>query len=87
MPTAFTPNRDGLNDLLIPYLVGMKSLNRFSIYNRWGNPVFTTSTMGKGWDGKYNGVDQPVGVYVWMIEYTTFDNITKAEKGIVTIVR
>ncbi|TMI62635.1 MAG: PKD domain-containing protein [Bacteroidetes bacterium] len=87
MPTAFTPNRDGLNDLLIPYLVGMKSLNKFSIYNRWGNPVFTTSTMGQGWDGKYKGADQPIGVYVWMIEYTTFDNITKAEKGIVTIVR
>jgi len=87
MPTAFTPNRDGLNDLLIPYLVGMKSLNKFSIYNRWGNPVFTTSTMGQGWDGKYKGADQPVGVYVWMIEYTTFDDIKKAEKGIVTIVR
>ena len=87
MPTAFTPNRDGLNDLLIPYLLGMKSLNKFTIYNRWGNPVFTTSAMGKGWDGTYKGVDQPVGVYVWMIEYTTFDNITKAEKGVVTIVR
>jgi gliding motility-associated-like protein len=87
MPTAFSPNSDGLNDLLIPYLAGMKSLNKFLIYNRWGNPVFTTSTMGKGWDGKHKGADQPVGVYVWMIEYTTYDNITKVVKGIVTIVR
>jgi len=83
MPTAFTPNGDGLNDLLIPYLVGTKSLNRFTIYNRWGNPLFTTSATGKEWDGKYKGADQPVGVYVWMIEYTTYDNITAVEKGIV----
>lgn len=51
LPTAFTPNGDGLNDIVRPYLVGMKSLKSFSIFNRWGNLIFY-STRREGWDGK-----------------------------------
>ena len=87
MPTAFTPNGDGLNDFAIPYLIGMKQLTKFTVYNRWGNIVFSTSASNKGWDGKYNGVDQPVGVYVWMIEYVTVDEKPAAQKGFITIIR
>ena len=68
VPTAFTPNKDGLNDLLRPRLIGIKQLDYFRVYNRWGQVVFTTTTRNAGWDGTINGINQPVGVYVWMLK-------------------
>ena len=51
VPTAFTPNGDGLNDDVKPIAVGVKQIKYFSIYNRWGQLVFKTTTNGQGWDG------------------------------------
>ena len=87
LPTAFTPNGDGLNDVAKPYLVGMKSLKSFSVYNRWGNLVFYSKTYGEGWDGKFRGVDQNPGVYVWILEYISNDDKKVTEKGQITIIR
>ncbi|MFY7898844.1 MAG: PKD domain-containing protein [Chitinophagaceae bacterium] len=64
IPTGFTPNRDGKNDLLKPILIGIAKLNYFSIYNRWGQLVFTTNTAEKGWDGTFNGQIQSTDTYV-----------------------
>jgi gliding motility-associated-like protein len=52
VPTAFTPGKDGLNDVLRAIPVGIKEFLYFSIYNRWGQLVFTTTDPRKGWDGK-----------------------------------
>ncbi len=87
LPTAFTPNGDGLNDLVRPYLVGMKGLISFSIYNRWGNLVFFTKTYGEGWNGKYKGLDQAAGVYIWILEFTDNNDKPVREKGTITIIR
>ncbi len=87
LPTAFTPNGDGLNDEVQPYLIGMKGLKSFSVFNRWGNLVFYTSTYGKTWNGKSQGVDQDPGVYVWYIEFYNFDNKKVTEKGTITLIR
>ena len=87
LPTAFTPNGDGLNDVARPYLVGMKSLKSFSVYNRWGNLVFYSKTYGEGWDGKLKGVEQNAGVYVWILEYIGNDDKKVSEKGQITIIR
>lgn len=87
LPTAFTPNGDGLNDVVKPYLIGMKSLKSFSVYNRWGNLIFYSKKYGEGWDGKYKGVEQDAGVYVWVLEFITNDDKIVKEKGTVTIVR
>lgn len=87
LPNAFTPNGDGLNETVIPYLVGMKSLKDFSIFDRWGNLVFHTQQENKGWDGKYKGVDQPVGVYIWILKFVNLDDKIVTEKGTITIVR
>jgi len=86
LPTAFTPN-NGLNDDIQPYLIGMKGLKSFSVFDRWGKHVFFTTTYGKSWDGKLNGVPQPSGVYVWMLEFYNADNLLQKEKGTVTIIR
>jgi len=87
LPTAFTPNGDGLNDIVRPYVIGMKGLKSFSIYNRAGNLLFHTEKTGEGWDGKYNGEKQPPAVYVWMLEYFDSDNKVVLAKGTLTLVR
>lgn len=87
LPTAFTPNGDGLNDDIKPYIVGLKTLKSFTVFNRWGNMVFQTSTYGRAWDGKSGGQDQAAGVYVWTIEFVTSDNRLVTEKGFITLIR
>ncbi len=85
--TAFTPNNDGRNDVFFPFPVGIRSLNYFRVYNRAGQLVFNTSALNKGWDGKWNGVEQPTGVYVWMVEGVTVDGQKITRKGTVTLIR
>ncbi|MDQ3844991.1 MAG: gliding motility-associated C-terminal domain-containing protein [Bacteroidota bacterium] len=68
MPNAFTPNDDGLNEVYrIPPGVSLK-LKAFVIYDRWGNAVFKTEDITKGWNGQYKGTDSPAGVYVYTIK-------------------
>ncbi len=85
--TAFTPNGDGKNDTFFPFPVGIKELKYFRVYNRWGQLVFSTTTMRQGWDGKTGGVEQASGVYVWMVEGVTLDNTTIKKRGTVTLIR
>jgi len=87
LPSAFTPNGDGLNDIIKPYLVGMKELKSFSIFNRWGNLIFFSKKEGEGWDGKFKGIDQPTGAYVWILEFYNIDNVLVKEKGTITLIR
>ena len=65
VPSGFTPNGDGLNDLLRPALIGIEKFEFFNIYNRWGQLIFHTSTRNAGWDGTINGAAQPSGTYVY----------------------
>lgn len=87
VPTGFTPNNDGLNDVVSPIAVGMEKINFFSIYNRWGQLVFKTSINGQGWDGKINGVLQATGVYVWMVSAVDYTGKAYFQKGTVTLIR
>jgi gliding motility-associated-like protein len=76
IPNSFTPNGDGNNDYFLPrqYLSRSVSTFKMSIFNRWGEKVFETDKIdGRGWDGKFNGKDQPLGVYVYQID-VAFDN-------------
>jgi gliding motility-associated-like protein len=67
VPTAFSPNNDGKNDLMRPFFPGKYSLIEFSVFNRWGEKIFSTSTRGEGWNGYYKSKLQPQDVYVWII--------------------
>lgn len=87
MPTAFTPNNDGLNDFLKPALIGVKELKSFTIYNRWGKPVFEGKMNERGWNGMINGIPQATDVYVWIIEATGLDNKNYFQKGTVLLLR
>ena len=73
MPSAFTPNQDGLNDIFYPLTRGIKLVKRFAIYNRYGQQLFEAKNFipnekSFGWNGKLNGFDQPAGSYVYMLE-------------------
>ncbi len=71
-PSAFTPNGDGLNDIFRPQIKckTLEVLNyRLSLYNRWGQKVFYSTELMKGWDGKYKGTAQGTDVFVWMMQY------------------
>lgn len=87
VPSAFTPNADGKNDILKPILIGIDKLHYFSIFNRWGQQVFITTEIGKGWDGIFNGVKQPSGTYVYSTEGVDFQGKTIAKKGTIVIIR
>jgi gliding motility-associated-like protein len=87
VPTAFSPNSDGRNDLLRPIAVGIKQIEFFRIFNRWGQLVYTTSTNGKGWDGTINGVPQATTVYVWMVKAIDYNDKPYFQKGTVTLIK
>jgi gliding motility-associated-like protein len=87
VPTGFTPNGDGQNDVVRPIAVGMTRIEYFRVYNRWGQLVFSTTINGKGWDGKINGKEQGTGVYVWVVRGMDFTGKTVAAKGTVTLIR
>lgn len=87
VPSAFTPNADGRNDVLKPSLIGISTLTYFRIYNRWGQRLFETSRPGKGWDGMYNGVKQPPGTYVYEAEGTDYLGKKIFRKGTAVLIR
>jgi gliding motility-associated-like protein len=87
VPTAFTPNGDGLNDLARPICVGIKKINYFTIYNRWGQVVFTTNQDRQGWNGLLNGVPQGSAVFVWTVSAEDYNGLQYFDKGTVTLIR
>jgi gliding motility-associated-like protein len=88
LPTAFTPNGDGLNDVfrLAPKMKFQK-LVQFNVFNRWGQIIFSTSDADKGWDGTFNGTPQDFGVYHYEVIVAHPDGTNKVYKGDVTLIR
>ncbi len=69
IPNVFTPNGDGKNDIFRPITVGTHSLKMFMVVNRWGQKVFETINESEGWDGTFNGADQNLDTYYWILQY------------------
>jgi len=74
MPSAFTPNNDGLNDYF--KALGTETVTKFDlrIFNRWGEMVFQTTDKSKGWNGKLGGIDQSSAVFVYTLQYTDLNS-------------
>jgi len=87
VPSAFTPNHDGLNDVLRPRYNGIKRLDFFAVYNRWGELVFKTSDMGKGWDGNFNGRSESTQTFVWIVNAEGFDGKKYQLRGTTTLIK
>lgn len=86
VPSAFSPNEDGHNDVLFARGYGVKSAT-FNVYNRIGELMFSTDNITEGWDGRRNGVEQPGEVYVYTLIAKMTDGRSVEKKGTVTLLR
>jgi gliding motility-associated-like protein len=90
IPSAFTPNSDGLNDLFkIRQQCPNIGLLGFTlrVYNRWGQLVFMTNDINTGWDGTYRSKRLDQDVYVYLVEYSLKQNRTLQQRGTIALVR
>lgn len=88
VPTAFSPNGDGRNDFFKPIAVGLKSLDLFTVYNRWGQLIYSNNNSNQeGWDGTFRGIKQGPAAYVWYAEGVDYRNTKLKKKGYVVLVR
>jgi gliding motility-associated-like protein len=88
VPTAWSPhNKDGHNDLLYPFTLNIVELRYFRVFNRWGELVFETRELGKGWDGIYKGVPQVMDTYTWTVEAVGNDGTVFKKAGNAMLLR
>lgn len=87
VPSAFSPNHDGKNDLLRAIAAGVPQLDYLCVWDRWGKEIFRTSSLTGAWDGTFKGQDSPVGTYVYQIAGTDYTGHKFSRKGTVTLVR
>jgi gliding motility-associated-like protein len=87
VPNAFTPNRDGNNDVFRVIPLDNYKLTRFIVYDRLGKLLFKTTDKYKGWDGTFNGVAQPTGIYVYHLELVNEQGKHLVKQGTVLLLR
>jgi trimeric autotransporter adhesin len=86
IPNSFSPNGDGLNDVLQVYGYIIKDLT-FTVYNQWGEKVAESRQQNPAWDGTYKGKKQPMGVYIYVCRITLLDGTIQTRKGSINLVR
>lgn len=87
LPTAFTPNGDGKNDVFRPVAKGNQEIAIFRVVNRWGQVIYESHSQHKGWDGTLNGVPQDIGNYMYFLRYKCADGQYYEKQGDVTLLR
>ena len=90
IPNTFTPNGDGINDYFFPRQFLTKGVVSFTmnIFNRWGQQIYTTQSLdGQGWDGRFNDIPQPEGVYIYVIDGKFKDGQIEHHEGNITLIR
>jgi gliding motility-associated-like protein len=86
LPDIFSPNSDGNNDVLFVRSQGIISME-FSLFNAWGEKVFSSGSVDKGWDGYYRGLPSPEGIYVYTLVANLNDGNAVKFNGEITLVR
>lgn len=86
VPSGFSPNGDGVNDIVYVLGYGIEEMT-FKIYNRWGELVFETNDLFKGWDGTHKGEAQEMDVFGYLLDVKFFDGSKKLKKGNITLLR
>lgn len=88
VPSAFTPNNDGLNDEFKPFSTCYATEYQFQVFNKYGNVVFSSSEPGKGWKGDLNKMPAATDVFIWQLQYRNPNTKEKVfKKGTVTLIR
>jgi gliding motility-associated-like protein len=85
VPTAFSPNDDGQNDVLYVYGNCIEDME-FVIFDRWGEKVFSSSDPGFGWDGTFKGKKMDPAAFAYYLK-ATVDGEEVLQKGSITIVK
>lgn len=87
-PNAFSPNKDGVNDVFRIKILGEITVRSLKVYNRWGQVVYNSADIEAGWNGKAQGIEQPTAAYIWMLDgYDEYYKKRIGAKGIVTLIR
>ncbi len=87
VPNAFTPNGDGVNDNLKPVFFGIKQLNYFRVFNRWGQLFYQSQTLKQGWDGTFKNARQEMQTVIWVLEALGVDGNIYTRKGTSVLLR
>ena len=87
LPKAFTPNGDGVNDVLKIIQDGISTINYYQIFNRSGRLVFQTKDLSVGWDGRFNGVVLDSDAYYWNVEFVTWNKKVIKVSGTVILIK
>jgi gliding motility-associated-like protein len=88
VPTAFTPNNDGINDIFLPKNECPFSNYEVKVFDRWGKMIFVSRSAAAGWDGTVKSQLQPSGTYVWELVYKDGPTgNTVLEKGTLVLMR
>jgi len=87
VPTAFTPDGDGVNDIVYLRGHGISEVITFKIFNRWGELVFESNELSKGWDGIYKGAAQNMETYIYKAEVKFYNGETESKGGSVNLIR
>jgi gliding motility-associated-like protein len=86
IPNAFTPNGDGKNDIFKVYGNYIKAID-MKIFNQWGELIYQTNNVNGGWDGSSKGQQQPIGVYVYLIQTIEQNGAVTSQRGSINLVR
>ncbi len=86
IPSVFTPNADGKNDVFLVYGTGISKVE-MTIFDRWGEKLYYSADQLKGWDGTYKGVEVKQDVYPYLINYTSLDGKKHTKTGHVTLMK
>lgn len=84
---AFSPNGDGINDEFKPFTSNCLIQYELLIFNRWGQKVFSTTNVNRGWNGLLNGKPLPTDVYYYIIKYKTVTGLGETKSGYITLLR
>jgi gliding motility-associated-like protein len=86
LPNSFTPNNDGLNDTFFAKGLFIKDFS-MEIYSRWGEILFSTNQIDRGWDGLYNGTLVPEGSYIYKVRVEDTQGRVITKSGAVNVLR
>jgi gliding motility-associated-like protein len=86
IPNSFTPNGDGLNDVLRVYGYTIKEM-QFMVFNQWGEKIFESRSQSVAWDGTFKGQVQPSGVYMYVCRMVLRDGTVETKKGSINLIR
>ena len=86
-PNAFSPNKDNRNDYFAPLSTCAFEHYELLIFNRWGTLIFKSNQPAIAWDGTYKGLECPIGVYAYLVEYNFSNQASKIKKGDISLLR